>query len=124
MNNPVISTTELTKVFSDFWHRNKVEAVSSLNLKVPQGKIYGLLGPNGSGKSTIIKLILGLLHPTKGSISVMGKSPQHVSTRRIIGYLPEESQLYRHLTAVETLYFYGRLFGLKKRELQIGWRMQ
>ena len=117
MNNPVISTTELTKVFSDFWHRNKVEAVSSLNLKVPQGKIYGLLGPNGSGKSTIIKLILGLLHPTKGSISVMGKSPQHVSTRRIIGYLPEESQLYRHLTAVETLYFYGRLFGLKKREL-------
>jgi len=117
MSNPVISTTELTKIFSDFWHRNKVEAVSSLNLTVPKGQIYGLLGPNGSGKSTIMKLILGLLHPTKGSLSVMGKSPKHVSTRQHIGYLPEESQLYRHLTAIETLHFYGRLFGLKNREL-------
>jgi ABC-2 type transport system ATP-binding protein len=119
MSNPVISATDLTKVFSDFWGRNKVRAVSNLNIAIPQGRIYGLLGPNGSGKSTIMKLILGLLHPTSGNISVMGKSPKHVATRRLIGYLPEESQLYQHLTATETLHFYGKLFGIKKSELHL-----
>jgi len=117
MNNPIIRTDGLTKVFKDFWLRTKVTALSDLNLSVNSGEIYGLLGPNGSGKSTTLKLLLGLLHPTKGNISIMDKSPRHILTRQCIGYLPEESQLYQHLTAIETLNFYGKLFGLKKNQL-------
>ncbi len=116
-NHPIIQTTGLTKVFKDFWNRTKVSALTDLNLRVNYGEIYGLLGPNGSGKSTTLKLLLGLLHPTNGNISIMGKSPRHISTRQHIGYLPEESQLYQHLTAIETLNFYGKLFGLKKKQL-------
>jgi len=118
MNENVIVTKNLTKVFSDFWHRNRVEAVKSLDLEVAQGEIHGLLGPNGSGKSTVLKLILGLLHPTEGSVRVMGESPRQVAARNRVGYLPEESQLYKHLTAVETLGFYGKLFGMSGKLLK------
>ena len=118
MSDPVITTTALTKVFKDFWNRTKVPALTNLDLTVRRGEVFGLLGPNGSGKSTTMKLLLGLLHPTKGSVSVLGKSPRHVATRRRIGYLPEASQLYQQLSASETLHFYGGLFGLKGETLQ------
>ena len=118
MSDPVIATTALTKVFKDFWNRTKVPALTNLDLTVRRGEVFGLLGPNGSGKSTTMKLLLGLLHPTKGSVSVLGKSPRHVATRRRIGYLPEASQLYQQLSASETLHFYGGLFGLKGETLQ------
>jgi ABC-2 type transport system ATP-binding protein len=74
--------------------------------------VFGLLGPNGSGKSTTIKVLLGLLRPTAGSVSVLGRPPDSVQAKRSIGYLPEESYLYRYLTPRETLDFYGRLFDL------------
>lgn len=106
----VIKCTGLTKVFRDFWFRSRVMAVDQVDLEVRRGEVFGLLGPNGSGKSTTIKLMLGLLHATAGRISVFGKRPEDVAIKNQIGYLPEESDLYRFLNARETLEYYGRLF--------------
>jgi ABC-2 type transport system ATP-binding protein len=114
MSSAVISVVGLTKVFRDFWHRARVKAVSDLDLDVQPGEIYGLLGPNGSGKSTTIKMILGLLHPTRGRIAVFNRPPDDVRTKTRIGYLPEESYLYRFLNARETLEYYGALFQLPR----------
>jgi ABC-2 type transport system ATP-binding protein len=106
----------LTKVFKDFWGRPKARAVDRVDFEVRQGEVFGLLGPNGSGKSTTVKLILGLLYPTRGHIRVFGHSPRHVPTKARIGYLPEESYLYRYLDSRETLDFFGNLFELPKKK--------
>ncbi|MDC0325673.1 ABC transporter ATP-binding protein [bacterium] len=108
----VISVRGLTKVFKDFWGRPKAKAVNNVDFEVRRGEVFGLLGPNGSGKSTTIKMLLGLLYPTKGHIEVFGHSPRHVATKSRIGYLPEESYLYRYLDSKETLDFFGNLFNL------------
>jgi len=117
----VVRTAGLTKVFRDFWMREKVTAVRELDLKIPQAAVYGLLGPNGSGKSTTLKMILGLMFPTRGRVSVFGKSPRDVASKARIGFLPEESYLYPFLDAHETLDYYGRLFhqprGERKRRI-------
>jgi ABC-2 type transport system ATP-binding protein len=110
--NYAIETISLTKIFSDWWGRTKVYAVDDLNLKVQQNEVFGLLGPNGSGKTTTIKMLLGLLHPTKGHALVLGGQGSDPKINARIGFLPEESYLYRFLNARETLDFYGRLFGL------------
>jgi ABC-2 type transport system ATP-binding protein len=115
-DHAVISAVGLTKVFRDFWHRARVRAVNDLDLDIQPGEIFGLLGPNGSGKSTTIKMLLGLLHPTRGRVSVFGRPPDDVRVKNRIGYLPEESYLYRFLNARETLEFYGALFQLHRRE--------
>lgn len=112
---PVVQTVGLCKTFRDFWRRPRVEAVKDLDLEIRPGEVFGLLGPNGSGKTTTIKLLLGLLYPTRGRISVFGKSPSDVAVKARIGFLPEESYLYRFLVAEETLDFYGRLFRLPRR---------
>src|ERR1051325_924403 len=114
----VIAVRGLTKVFKDFWGRPKARAVDGVDFEVRQGEVFGLLGPNGSGKSTTIKMLLGLLHPTKGVIEVFGQSPRDVKTKARIGYLPEESYLYRYLDSRETLDFFGNLFTLRKDERQ------
>ena len=111
----VIRAAGLTKVFNDFWGRAKARAVDSVDFEVRRGEVFGLLGPNGSGKSTTIKMILGLLYPTKGHLSVFGKSPRDVKSKARIGYLPEESYLYRYLTSAETLDFFGQVFALDSR---------
>jgi ABC-2 type transport system ATP-binding protein len=111
---PVVEVRDLVKVFRDFWGRPKVRAVDGLTLEIRPGEIFGLLGPNGSGKSTTIKILLGLLHATAGSVRVLGRPPRDVGIKREIGYLPEESYLYGYLTARETLDFYGALFNLKR----------
>jgi ABC-2 type transport system ATP-binding protein len=108
----VVAVRGLTKVFKDFWGRPKARAVDNVNFEVRRGEVFGLLGPNGSGKSTTVKMLLGLLYPTKGHIEVFGKSPRHVKTKAAIGYLPEESYLYRYLDSDETLDFFGNLFSL------------
>ncbi len=108
----IISVRGLTKVFKDFWGRPKAKAVDNVDFDVRQGEVFGLLGPNGSGKSTTVKLLLGLLYPTKGHIEVFGHSTRHVATKERIGYLPEESYLYRYLNSRETLDFFGNLFQL------------
>jgi len=110
----VIETRSLTKVYRDFWGRRKVEALKALDLEVRRGEIFGLLGPNGSGKTTTIKLILGLLFPTNGEALVFGRPAGDVEKNARIGYLPEESYLYRFLNAEETLDFYARLFRLPR----------
>jgi ABC-2 type transport system ATP-binding protein len=108
----VIQTRNLTKDYRDFWGRQKVRALKALDLEVRQGEVFGLLGPNGSGKTTTIKLLLGLLFPTSGEALVFGRSATNVAKNERIGYLPEESYLYKFLNAEETLDFYGRLFNL------------
>ena len=108
----VVSVRGLTKVFKDFWGRPKARAVDNVDFEIRRGEVFGLLGPNGSGKSTTVKMLLGLLYPTKGHIEVFGRSPRHVGTKSRIGYLPEESYLYRFLDSHETLGFFGSLFDL------------
>ena len=112
----VISVQGLTKVFKDFWGRPKAKAVNNVDFEIKRGEVFGLLGPNGSGKSTTIKMLLGLLYPTRGHIEVFGHSPRHVATKSRIGYLPEESYLYRYLNSQETLDFFGNLFNLNSVE--------
>ncbi len=115
----VIQIRNLSKVYRDFWGRSKVKALNSLSLDVRKGEVFGLLGPNGSGKTTTLKLLLGLLFPTEGEVTVLGKPAHDVTKNERIGYLPEESYLYRFLNADETLDFYGRLFDMpsaKRRE--------
>jgi ABC-2 type transport system ATP-binding protein len=112
----IVSVRGLTKVFKDFWGRPKARAVDNVDFEVRRGEVFGLLGPNGSGKSTTVKLILGLLHATKGHIEVFGHSPRHVATKARIGYLPEESYLYRYLNSRETLQFFGNLFELDQSD--------
>jgi ABC-2 type transport system ATP-binding protein len=106
----IVETRNLSKVYRDFWGRQKVRALKALDLEIRRGEIFGLLGPNGSGKTTTIKLILGLLFPTSGQALVFNRDATDVTKNERIGYLPEESYLYRFLNAEETLDFYGRLF--------------
>ncbi len=112
---PVVEAVGLTKVFTDFWMRAKARAVDGIDFEIRRHEIFGLLGPNGSGKSTTIKMILGLLHKTSGRLGVFGREPSDVAVKGRIGYLPEESYLYRFLDARETLDYYGRIFGLDRR---------
>jgi ABC-2 type transport system ATP-binding protein len=108
----IVETRNLGKIYRDFWGRKKVQALKSLDIEIRRGEIFGLLGPNGSGKSTTIKLMLGLLFPTSGRAFVFGKEATDVAKNERIGYLPEESYLYKFLNAEETLDFYGRLFDM------------
>ncbi len=110
-----VETFSLTKIFSDWWGRAKVYAVDDLNLQVRYNEVFGLLGPNGSGKTTTLKMLLGLLHPTKGRALCLGGDGADPKISARIGFLPEESYLYRYLNARETLDFYGRLFGLRAK---------
>jgi ABC-2 type transport system ATP-binding protein len=112
MADAVVETRSLTKIYRDFWGRKKKTALNALDLKIHKGEIFGLLGPNGSGKTTTIKLLLGLLFPTGGDAFVFGEPAAKVEKNERIGYLPEESYLYRFLNAEETLDFYGRLFNI------------
>ncbi|MEL6795932.1 MAG: ABC transporter ATP-binding protein [Planctomycetota bacterium] len=112
---PVVACQRLSKVFRDFWMRARVRAVEDLTFDIMPHEVFGLLGPNGSGKSTSIKMILGLLHPSKGRLVVFGKPPSDVSIKSRIGYLPEESFLYPFLNARETLDYYGKLFQIEAK---------
>ena len=118
MKDLAIETRGLEKTYRDFWGRPRAHALRGLDLAVRSGEVFGLLGPNGSGKSTTMKLILGLLRPTRGTATVLGARPDDVRAKARIGYLPEESPFYPHLTAEETLAFYGRLFSLPGAEIR------
>lgn len=107
-----ISIRGLAKTYLDFWRRPRTQALRGLDLSVSRGEVFGLLGPNGSGKSTTIKIVLGLVRPTSGSVRVLSRSPDDVAVKRRIGYLPEVSNLHRFLTPRETLRYYAGLFGL------------
>lgn len=113
--NTVIKLKGVKKTFRDFWLRPTVEAVDGLDLEVGRGEVFGLLGPNGSGKSTTIKMVLGLLSPSAGEVSLFGLSPKSVKARSKLGYLPELSYLHPFLTARETLKYYAGLNDLPSK---------
>jgi ABC-2 type transport system ATP-binding protein len=117
-NDEAVQTEHLTKVYKDFWGRDKVRALDDLNLTIHRGEVFGLLGPNGSGKSTTIKLLLGLIFASRGSATVLGYPAGSTAINERIGFLPEESYLYRFLNGEETLKFYGRLFRIPSKELK------
>lgn len=110
----VVEAEGLVKTFSDFWLRAKARAVDGVTFEIRSHEIFGLLGPNGSGKSTTIKMILGLLRKSKGRLSVFGRDPSDVAVKARIGYLPEETYMYRFLNPRETLDYFGKLFGLPR----------
>lgn len=121
MSDTVIEIEKLTKIYRrwtpmipQFWRVMRTRALDNLNLQVNKGEVFGLLGPNGSGKTTTMKICLGLTRPTSGRVRVLGREPTHVHTKERIGFLPEETYLYRFLNADETLDFYGRLFGFPR----------
>jgi len=102
----VIETSGLTKSYKG------VNALQSLDLKVPHNSIFAFLGPNGSGKTTTIKLLLGLIYPTAGTARVFGLDigRDSVAIRSRLGYLPQEPRYYEHMTARETLRYAARFF--------------
>lgn len=107
-----IATRNLRKIFD-----GKV-AVRSLTLEVPRGEIFGFLGPNGAGKSTSLKMLLGLVTPTRGQAMVLGHPAGDVRTRAKIGFLPEHFRFYDWLSAAELLRLHGRLYGISKTALR------
>jgi ABC-2 type transport system ATP-binding protein len=118
ISDDAVQTIGLSKVYKDFWGRDKVRALEDLDLTIHRGEVFGLLGPNGSGKSTTIKLLLGLIFPTRGSATILGEPAGSTAINEKIGFLPEESYLYRFLNGEEILKFYGRLFKIDRRTLK------
>jgi ABC-2 type transport system ATP-binding protein len=118
LNSAAVHTEHLTKVYKDFWGRDKVRALEDLSLTIERGEVFGLLGPNGSGKSTTIKLLLGLIFPSAGTATILGQPTGSTVINEKIGFLPEESYLYRFLNGEEILHFYGRLFKIDRRTLK------
>src|SRR5215217_9666105 len=117
LNDHAVHTEKLTKIYKDFWGRDKVRALDGLDLTIRRGEVFGLLGPNGSGKSTTIKLLLGLIFPSRGTATVLGHPAGDTAVNERIGFLPEESYLYRFLNGEEILKFYGKLFKIDRRTL-------
>jgi ABC-2 type transport system ATP-binding protein len=107
-----IQTHDLRKVFG-----RKV-AVEGLTLEVPRGEVFGFLGPNGAGKSTSVKMLLGLVKPTSGQATVLGRPAGNVEARRKIGFLPEHFRFYDWLAPIELLHLHGRLNGVPRDELR------
>ena len=120
MNTPAISIVNLTKEFKNpsLLNREKLVAVKDLSLNVEAGHVYGLLGPNGSGKSTTMKIVLGLVTPTAGRTFIFGRDSRDVESREAVGFLPENPYFYKFLTGKETLHFYGKLCGIRGRQLE------
>src|SRR3954462_15898464 len=116
-NDAAVQTERLSKTYKDFWGRDKVRALDDLSLTISRGEVFGLLGPNGSGKSTTIKLLLGLIFPSRGTAQLLGKPAGDTVVNEKIGFLPEESYLYRFLNGEEILRFYGKLFKIDRRTL-------
>jgi ABC-2 type transport system ATP-binding protein len=118
MTDAAVEVEALTKVFSIPFRKQSIVAVRDLNLRVEPGEVYGLLGPNGSGKSTTLKIILGLVSPTRGRTQIFGRDSSVVATREAVGFLPENPYFYKFLTGAETLRFFGKLCGLSGSELR------
>ncbi len=113
----LIEGHNLSKIFRDFWRRDRVTAVTGVDIEVPRGSVFGLLGPNGAGKSTLMKMILGHLYPTSGTLQVFGKPPTNVEIKQRLGYLPERAYLYKTLTPEEVLRFFGQILELSAGEI-------
>src|SRR5207245_2085133 len=116
---PAVAVHGLTKTFSVPLHPTRgIVAVKELNLRIEPGEVYGLLGPNGSGKSTTLKIILGLVSPTRGRTEIFWRDSRLVQSRDAVGFLPENPYFQKFLTGKETLRFFGRLCGLRGGKLK------
>ncbi len=116
---PAVAVHGLTKIFPVPFHPTRgLVAVKDLNLRIEAGQVYGLLGPNGSGKSTTLKIILGLVSPTRGRTEIFGRDSRLVESREAVGFLPENPYFYKFLTGAETLRFFGRLCGMTSATLK------
>jgi len=115
---PAVAVLGLTKVFPVPFHRQSIVAVKDLNLRIEPGEVYGLLGPNGSGKSTTLKIILGLVSPTRGRTEIFGRDSRLVESREAVGFLPENPYFYKYLTGNETLRFFWAPFRTAGRRPQ------
>lgn len=113
---PAIEIRDLIRDFSIGLRGAKLRAVDRLSLTVPEGCVYGLLGPNGCGKSTTLKILLGLLRPTRGECRVFGIPAGDPAARALIGFLPEGPFFHRHLTGREFTRYCARLSGLSRAE--------
>jgi ABC-2 type transport system ATP-binding protein len=118
MTDPAVQINGLNKVFPIPFRRDRIVAVRNLDLRVEVGEVYGLLGPNGSGKSTTLKIILGLVSPTRGRTEIFGCDSRLVESRKAVGFLPENPYFYKYLTGEETLRFFGKLCGLRGSRLK------
>jgi ABC-2 type transport system ATP-binding protein len=101
-----------------FWLRQK-QILHEVSFSVQEGEVYGFLGPNGAGKTTTMKCLLGLLHPDSGEVEIFGERGPTLAARQRLGYLPEQPYFYPHLSGRELLAYFGRLFGIKGRELRV-----
>jgi ABC-2 type transport system ATP-binding protein len=113
-----VEVEHLTRTFKTGFRAEPLVAVRDLSFSVHQGEVYGLIGPNGCGKSTTMKVMLGLLRATAGTVRIFGESSEQVAGRADIGFLPENPYFYKHLNGRETLLFYGKLCGLRGSELK------
>ncbi len=109
-----IETNKLRKEYRIGFRRTRVTVLSQLDLAVCEGEIFGYLGPNGAGKTTTLKILMGLLRATSGEARVLGRPPDDVPTKQLVGFLPEQPAFYEYLTGRELLNFYGQLFGLDR----------
>src|SRR5215469_2803152 len=117
--HPAVAVQRLTKIFPVPFHpTRRVIAVNDLSLCIEAGEVYGLLGPNGSGKSTTLKIILGLVSPTRGRTEIFGRDSRLVESREAVGFLPENPYFYKFLSGAETLRFFGRLCGMTGAKLK------
>ena len=106
-------TVVATKLRKEF---GELVAVSSLDLSIPKGTLYGMIGPNGSGKTTAIKMIVGRLRPTSGGASVLGEEVPLVKRLADVGYMPQEMAIYTDLTVSENLQLFGSLYSMEREQ--------
>src|SRR3984893_2792573 len=118
MTDAAVAVHGLTKIFPVPFRRKPIVAVRDLDLRVEAGEVYGLLGPNGSGKSTTLKIIIGLVWPTRGTSEIFGRDSRLGQSREAVVFLPENTYFYKYLTGTETLRFFGRLCNLRGAELK------
>lgn len=112
-----IETESLTKDYQvGFWRKRPYRALDGLTMRVEAGEVFGFLGPNGAGKSTTLKLLMGLIVPTRGTARILGRPVGDLDVRRRIGFLPENPSFYDHLTAEELLTYFAGLCGLRGEE--------
>jgi len=112
----IIVIKDLSYTYAD--GKKSIEALTGLNLRITEGEVFGFIGPNGAGKTTTIKLLLGILSPRDGELTIFGRPPREPRVRRSIGYMPETADYYRYLTPVELLNMYGGIFGINKSLLR------
>src|SRR5258705_2702204 len=113
----VVEVTDLHKTFRPEVFGKPVQALRGVSFHVREGECFGYLGQNGAGKTTTMKVLTGLMTPTKGTASMLGRPCGDEAARRALGYLPENPYFYEHLTPTEALQFYGRLSGLTAADI-------